>query len=151
MDALGSVWIRSFNRTPTNGHVHLPWKRPLPVTARLRSQRRAEAYSVFSVVRRGRTILDSFSTLTTSVALPWTQSLNSNGTFRPHLQLPASGRTRSFQSTASRWISFPSFPPTSLPTRIVFAPVSCAVIGAAPSFNMVHYGPSCSLRMEKTT
>lgn len=88
--------------------------------------------------------------LTASSASPWTQSLNSNATFQPHLQPSMNGRTASLESTASQSISSASSPPTFLLKRTDLFPLLCAVIGAGSSFNMERYGPSCCLWRTRT-
>lgn len=77
-------------------------------------------------------------------ASPWIRFLNWTGTFRLHSQPSESGGTPLPASIAFRWTSFYSSRPTSPPNRTVFAPLSCAAIGAEYSSSMVHYGPSCT-------
>ncbi|KAF9652209.1 hypothetical protein BDM02DRAFT_232915 [Thelephora ganbajun] len=77
--------------------------------------------------------------------------LNSTEIFRLGSRVFASGGTPSFASTASRWISFPSSPPIFLPSRTVFAPVLCAVVGAEPSSSVAPCGPSCSSKRVRPT
>jgi hypothetical protein len=79
-----------------------------------------------------------------------TRSLNLNGTLRPHWQLFASGRTPSFQSTASHSTSSLSSPSTSL-KRIVSTPRPSVVIGVEPSLITARYGLNYSSRKARTT
>ena len=97
-----------------------------------------------SYVAKGHFGLSRIDVLITSAASPWSQSLNSTGMPQARWQPSASGRTLSLSSTASRWISFPSFLSTSLPRGTVSTPLPCAAIGAESSLEMVHYGHSCS-------
>ncbi|KAF9652214.1 hypothetical protein BDM02DRAFT_245253 [Thelephora ganbajun] len=93
----------------------------------------------------------AYSPLYVAEASPWMRFLNLIKVFRLRWRVFASGGTPSLASTVSRWISFPSSPPIFLPSRTVFAPVLCAVVGAEPSSSMAPCGLSCSSKRVKPT
>jgi hypothetical protein len=79
-----------------------------------------------------------------------TRSPNLTGTLQPHWQRFASGGTPLFPSTASRWTSFPSYPPSSLPNGTVSAPLPSVAIGAEPAFIMVQSGLNYSSKKARS-
>ena len=91
-------------------------------------------------------ILDSLRNvvLINSAASLSTQPLKLSATRQLRWRLFTSGGTHSSPSTASRRISFPSFPPTSPLRRTVSVPLLCAVIGVESSSNMARCGHNCS-------
>ena len=117
--------------------TNLPRKGPIAFTARLCSQRRAEACGTFTTVRckipsRNDVLIASAGSLST-------RSPKSTGILQSLWRPFASGRTHSRVSTASRRIFFPSFLPTSPPKRTGSMPPLCAVIGVESS-DTARYG-----------
>ena len=131
------------NHCLLNGCEYLSWIWVVTFTTCLRSQQGVEAYGVLSDVSlENYSRLTRNEVLTSSPVSPWTPFLDLTGTLQQHWPLFRNGGTLLLSSTMSLWMSFPLSPPISLPRVIDSVPLSCAAIGAEPSFKTAPCGPS---------
>lgn len=125
-----------------NGCEYLSWIWVVTFTTCLCSQQGVEAYGILSNMSlENYSRLTRNEVLTSSLVSPWTPFLDLTGTLQQHWSLFGNGGTLSLSSTASLWMSFPLSLPISLPRVIDSVPLSCATIGAEPSFKMAPCGP----------